>query len=112
MAFATMPPDPPSTSPTPGSIRLGSLDLTPSAAPNISVCAVGFENIAGLPDFWIPRLRDLRGGMNLGDLQPGSQDEPADPVATETIDALAATKFPDDSPQTPSPDRSAIHDAF
>ena len=92
-------PDPPymefqataGTSPAPGGVRIGSLDLTPSQSPQVNICTVGFQNIPGLPDFWIPRILELKGTLPLADVQPGGQDEPADPVATQTMDAIAAT---------------------
>jgi hypothetical protein len=83
-------------SPAPGHVRIGSLDLTPSGAPQVNVCAVGFQNIPALPDFWVPRILELKGSLPLSDVQPGGQDEPADPVATQTIDAIAASQLSDD----------------
>jgi len=75
---------------TPGPIRVGSLDLIPSAPPVFQVCAVGFDSIS-LSDFCIPRIRQLSGDILLSDAQPGGQDDPADPVAAVAAQAVAAT---------------------
>lgn len=86
------------TSPAPGRVRIGSLDLTPSQSPQVSVCAVAFQSIPGLPDFWIPLILELNGTLPLADVQPGGQDEPADPVAAQAVDAIAASTLPNGDP--------------
>lgn len=71
-------------------VRLGSVDLnfdpTPSVATSLS-CTVGFE--AGFGDFWIPRI-SVGGTLALQDIQPGGQDDSADPQFAQAIAAVSA----------------------
>jgi len=75
----------------PGKIRIGSLDLTPSGAPVFPLCIARFDAQPLFDNFWVPRIGITNGSMALGDAQPGGQDDPADPVAAQVAEAVAAT---------------------
>lgn len=77
-------------------VRLGSVDLNFDPAPSGTVgvslsCTVFFD--AGFGDFWIPRI-SVEGTLALQDIQPGGQDDPADPQLAQAIAAVAASGSP------------------